>query len=191
MNRCSGYVVPWTSCNTLGHDFCVEALAPLVGVEHFRTSFPKRLLEGADTEASLQGVGQSPSHHVPAVPVQDDHQVEESPGHGQIGDVRGPHLVGPGDPGVPQQVGIDPMLRRRLAGAGTPVDGPQPHDSHQPLHPLPAYRYPLPLQPGLHPPRNSDGNPLAGFRATPIRRNTDLNGIIVSVIRFNNLLLHR
>ena len=63
-----------------------------------------------------------------------------------------PHLVGPGDPGVPQQVGIDPMLWRRSAGAGTPVDGPQSHDSHQPLHALRAYRYPMPIQPGLHPP---------------------------------------
>ena len=39
----------------------------------------------------------------------------------------GPTRCGPGDPGVPHQVGIDPMLRRRLAGPGTPVDGPQPH----------------------------------------------------------------
>ena len=62
-------------------------------------------------------------------------------------------MVGLGNPGVPQQVGIDPVPRRRLAGAGTPVDGPQPHDSHQPLHPFSAYRYILPVQPGLHPPR--------------------------------------
>ena len=77
-----------------------------------------------------------------AVPVHDPHQVQESPGHGQIGDVRRPHLVGPGDPGAPQQVGIDPLLRRRPAGARLPVDGPQPHDPHQPLHPLSAYRLP-------------------------------------------------
>ena len=62
-------------------------------------------------------------------------------------------MVGPGDSGIPQQVGIDPVPRRRLAGPGTPVYGPQPHDSHQPLHPLPAYRHTLPVQPGLHPPR--------------------------------------
>ena len=49
------------------------------------------------------------------------------------------------------------MLRRRLAGPGTPVDGPQPHDAHQPLHSLPAYWYTLPVQPGPHPPRPVEG----------------------------------
>ena len=85
----------------------------------------------ASVRASVQKsasrvLGNRQAHHVAAVPVHDDHQVKESPGHGQIGDVGRPDLVGPGDPGIPQQVGIDPMLRRRSAGAGTPVDGPQP-----------------------------------------------------------------
>ena len=61
-------------------------------------------------------------------------------------------LAGPGNSGLFQQIGIDPVLRRRPAGAGTPVDGPQPHDSHQSLHPLPAYRQALPVQRSLHPP---------------------------------------
>ena len=68
-----------------------------------------------------------------------------------------PHLVGPADFRIPQQIGIDPVPRRRPAGPGTPVDGPQPHDPHQPLHPLPAHWYPLPIQPGLHPPRPVEG----------------------------------
>ena len=63
-----------------------------------------------------RAVGQPPSHHVPAVPVHDGHQVEECPGHGQVGDVGGPRLVEPGDPAVPQQVGIDPMLRPTRVG---------------------------------------------------------------------------
>ena len=71
-------------------------LATLVGVEHLWPASGQRL--GA--KAGIQGVGQPPSHHVPAVPVYDGHQVAESPGHGQLGDVGRPHLVGPGDPGV-------------------------------------------------------------------------------------------
>ena len=59
-------------------------------------------------------------------------------------------MVGPGLPGVPQQVRIDPVLRRRPTGAGTLVDGPQPHDAHKPLHPLPAHAPALPRQPALH-----------------------------------------
>ena len=125
-------------------------LTALAGVEHLGPAPGQRLRKRLGAKARLQRVGQSPGHHVAAVPVHDCRQVEKAAGHGQIGDVGGPHLVGPGDPGVPHQVGIDPMLRRRLAGPGTPVDGPQPHDSHQPLHPLPAYWYTLPVQPGLH-----------------------------------------
>ena len=132
-------------------------LTPLVGVEDLRLALPQRLLQGVDAEVGLQGVGQSPGHHVPAVPVHDGHQVEESPGHGQVGDVGGPRLVGPGNSDLFQQIGIDPVLRRRPAGAGTPVDGPQPHDAHQSLHPLPAHPPALPGQPDLHAPRPVEG----------------------------------
>ena len=44
---------------------------------------PQSLLQGIDAEVGLQGFGQSPGHHVPAVPVHDGHQVEESPGMGK------------------------------------------------------------------------------------------------------------
>ena len=60
-------------------------LTPLVGVEDLRLALPQCLLQGGDAEVGLQAVGQSPSHHVPAVPVHDGHQVEESTGHGQVG----------------------------------------------------------------------------------------------------------
>ena len=66
--------------------------------------------------SSQQRRRQQPQHAAPAVPVHDGHQVEESPGHGQVGDVGGPRLVEPGDPAVPQQVGIDPMLRPTRVG---------------------------------------------------------------------------
>ena len=68
-------------------------LAALAGVEHLRPDLTQRLLQGVDAEVGPQGVGQSLGH-----------QVEESPGHGQVGDVGGPHLVGPGDLGIPQQI---------------------------------------------------------------------------------------
>ena len=83
-------------------------LASLVGVEYVGPSLAEGLGQGLGTKAGLQSVGQSPGHHVPAVPVHDGHQVQESPGHGQVGDVGRPHLVRPGDRQIPQQVGIDP-----------------------------------------------------------------------------------
>ncbi len=63
--------------------------------------------------SALRSVGQLPGHHVPAVLVYDGYQVEESPGHGQVGDVGGPHLVGLGDFGLFQQIEVNPMLRSR------------------------------------------------------------------------------
>ena len=37
------------------------------------------------------------------------------------------------------------MLRLRPAGAGNPVNGPQPHGAHEPLHSFQAHHHPLPL----------------------------------------------
>ena len=51
-------------------------------------------------------------------PVHNRHQVEESPGRVQVDDVGRPHPVGPADFGVLQQIGEDPLIRRRRAGAG-------------------------------------------------------------------------
>ena len=62
----------------------------LVGVEHLGRSLVQGVAQRIGTETGLQGVGQSPGHHVPAVPVHDHHQVEKSPGHGQVGDVGRP-----------------------------------------------------------------------------------------------------
>ena len=56
------------------------------------------------------------------------------------------------------------MPLRRPAGARTPVDGSQSHESHQTLHSLPAYPYTLPLQPDLHPPRPVEG----GLQVLPV-----------------------
>ena len=50
---------------------------------------------------------------------------------------------------------------------------------------------PGPFETGLPVPRSLAGKPLAGFRATPDRRIIVLCGMIVSVIRFKNPLLHR
>ena len=61
-------------------------------------------------------------------------------------------LVGPGDSGIPQQVGIDQVLRRPSVDARPSVDDPQPRGEHQSLPLFPAHSCPPPLQLGLHPP---------------------------------------
>ena len=82
-------------------------LAALVGVEDLWPTLAQGLFQSRNTEVYLQGVGQPPGQHVAAVPVHDGHQVEETPSHGYVGDVGGPHLVDPVDLQPPEQVWID------------------------------------------------------------------------------------
>ena len=59
-----------------------------------------------------------------------------------------PHLVGPPDAHVPQQIRVDPMPATGHAQPGLGVNRLQAHDAHQPLHPLAVDRLALPDQPG-------------------------------------------
>ena len=86
---------------------------------------------------------------MPAVPVHDGHQVQEALRHGDVGDVRGPDLVDPINLHSLQQIGKDPVSRRWFAGVGTPVDGFQTHQPHQPSNPFSAHQIALLQQPGL------------------------------------------
>jgi len=126
-------------------------LAALVGVEDLRPTPAQGLFQGLNTEVHIQSVGQPPGQHVAAVPVHDGHQVQEAPGHGYVGDVGGRHLVDPVDLQPSQQVGIDFVPKRWLAGVGTPVDGFQGHHLHQPPDPLEVDLVSLLAQPGGHP----------------------------------------
>ena len=132
-------------------------LAPLVGVEDLRLSLAQCFFQGFDAEISVQGVGQPPGHHVAAVPIHAGHQVQEAPGHGDVGDISRPHLVGPGDLHATQQIRVDLVPRRRLAGPGPPVDDLQSQGPHQTLDPLPVYPVTLSAQPDFHAPRPVEG----------------------------------
>ncbi len=104
----------------------------------------------ASTQKPAQGVGQPPGEHIPAVPVDDGNQVQESSGHGDVGDVRRPDLVWPCYLHATQQVGVDFVARCRLTGPGAPVDGLKPHCSHQSPDTFPVYPLALTLQPCGH-----------------------------------------
>ena len=89
-------------------------LAALVGVEDLWPTLAQGLFQSRNTEVYLQGVGQPPSQHVAAVPVHDGHQVEETPSHGYVGDVGGPHLVDPVDLQPPEQVRQEIEMQKDL-----------------------------------------------------------------------------
>ena len=61
-----------------------------------------------------------------------------NPVHGNIRYIRRPYLVGPIDGQIPQQVGIDLMVRMRPAGSGLGIDRLQTHQPHQPLDAFPV-----------------------------------------------------
>src|SRR3954453_14000862 len=129
-------------------------LAALVGVEDVRPSeLAQRLLQGLDTEVGLQGVGQAPGQNGTAVPIHDHHQVQKAAGHRNVRNIRAPDLIDTVDRQASKQVGILDLLRRSLAGIGALVDRHQPHQAHQPLHPLAVHRVALRVQPCRHPPR--------------------------------------
>ena len=68
--------------------------------------------------------------------------------------IRAPDLVGPHDGRIPQQVGIDPVLRMRHAGVRLLADRGQTHPAHQPGHPGAGNPVPQPVQVARYLPRS-------------------------------------
>jgi hypothetical protein len=61
-------------------EFLAGELAPLVGVKDLRSAEPVQgVLKAGDAEGRVQGVAQPPGQYLPALPVQDRHQIPESP----------------------------------------------------------------------------------------------------------------
>ena len=111
-------------------------LHALVGVEnHRRVSF-QRLLQRIDAEGCVHSVGQLPRQHIAAVPVDYRDQIHEASRHRDISDVGAPDLIDPVDLHVAQQVRIDLVPGRGLAGGRPRRDSLYSHDPHQPLDAL-------------------------------------------------------
>ena len=72
--------------------------------------------------------------HLAGRPVHDRHQVEEATAHGDVGHVGTPHVIGPFDRQLAQQIGIDPVLRVWITSPRSLTDRRQPHLRHQPPH---------------------------------------------------------
>jgi len=106
-------------------------LAALVGVEDIRSAFSKCFFQRLDAKVGIQGVGQPPGEHIPAVPVDDGHQVEKSTCHGDVGYISRPNLIRPGYLHPTEQVRVDFMPRCWFARPGMPVDGLEPHYAHE------------------------------------------------------------
>ncbi|CDH44835.1 hypothetical protein BN874_1920002 [Candidatus Contendobacter odensis Run_B_J11] len=124
---------------------------PLIAVEDFRNAGTgQSLFQSRQAKVGLQGVGQRPAQDLATVPVHDRHQVQKALAHRDVGDVRAPDLIGLGHGQITQEIRIDLVLRARIARAWLAVNGPQPHQRHQPPHPVTAYLAALPSQLSCH-----------------------------------------
>lgn len=112
-------------------------LCPLVRVEDLRhTISAQRLIEGMYAEIRLQGIGKPPGQDSTTVPVHDNAKIHKSPGHRDIGDVAGPHLIDMIDRKVSEQIRVNSVLRIGPAGVGFWVNRFDAHQPHKPLDPL-------------------------------------------------------
>ena len=106
-------------------------LRALVGVEDLGLAVRQRLVHSLQAEPRLQRVRQRPGQHVPTVPVQHGHQIQESPPHRHIRDIGTPHVVGPVHHQIPQQIRIHHVCRMRMAGVRPRHHCLQIHAVHQ------------------------------------------------------------
>ena len=126
-------------------------LSPLIRVEDLRLAEFERGIESLQAKSCVKRIGKTPRQHIPAKPIDDRHKEHESAVHWDIRDIRGPHLIGPDNFHIPEQIGIDPVSLYSCARVGTRINGLQTHDSHQPLDALAVDLVALLAEPDGHP----------------------------------------
>ena len=128
-------------------------LGALIGVEDLWLAIAvEGFLEGLNTEIRFQGIGKTPGEDPAAMLVHDRHQVHKPAGHGNVGYVGRPYVVGMIDGQIPEQIGVDFMLRMRPTRVRLGIDRLDAHASHEPRYPLAVDREPLAGKPCRHAP---------------------------------------
>ena len=129
-------------------------LRALVGVEYARRAVTRqRLLQRLDAEPAVHRVRQPPGQHRAARPVDHRHQIQKAVRHRNVGDVGGPDVVRLRDRQVAKKIRIYLVFRSGLARAGAWDQGFEPHQAHQPLHPLAIDAAAFLVERERHPPR--------------------------------------
>src|SRR5690606_2438044 len=99
---------------------------PWIGIDDLRTFvLADSLFQYVPAPFSIDVVGDGPAHNIAAVQVDDRRMVHKPFLHRDVGDVHPPDLVGPGNPKVSEQIGID------LLGLVPPGGMPARHDRLQ------------------------------------------------------------
>jgi len=136
---------PAAPVHTDGHALALEharegragELRALVAVEDLGPAvLAQRVFQAVHAERRVHAVAKPPGQYAPRVPVDDRHQVGEPARQPDVRYVRTPHLVRARDRHAAQQVGIDLVLRLRLARVRPRRHARQSHAAHQALHAL-------------------------------------------------------
>ncbi len=86
------------------------------------------------TEARGQRIGEPPGQHPATGPVQDGKQIYEAPANRNVRDIGSPDLIGACDCHVAPEIGIDPVIRMPLRGAGLAIQSCHPNAPHEAGH---------------------------------------------------------
>lgn len=112
--------------------FLTGELASLVGVDDLRRPVSSDgLLDTAHHPFGIHRVGDVPADSVPAVNIDDGHQVYKPLAQWDVADFELPHLVGPTDVQTPEQIGILVLGRIADRGLRLAVNRRNGHKAHQ------------------------------------------------------------
>ena len=94
--------------------------------------------ETTQVTVSRQRIRNAPGQDLAAVPVGDGDQIDKAPAHRNVGDVRGPNLIGAVNLQVPKKIAVDGMRRMAAAQVWLPVKRFNSHPLHQATDPFAA-----------------------------------------------------
>jgi len=125
----------------------------VIRVEHLRVSILRdRLPHRVEAEVRGQRIREPPRQHSATRPAQDGEAIHEAPTQGNVGDIRRPDVVRANNVQPAQEIGVDPMGRMALSGAGVAIHGGDPHALHEAGHtPPPNGRAVLSEESAQHP----------------------------------------
>jgi len=110
-------------------------LTALIRVEDLWVAILRdRLPHRVEAEVRGQRIREPPRQHSATCPVQDGEEIHEAPTHGNVGDIRRPDMVRANDVQTTQEIGVDPMGRMPLSGAGLAIHGGDPYVPHETGH---------------------------------------------------------
>lgn len=106
-------------------------LSALVAVKDLGLSDLQSVFQGVETELDIHSIRDLPGQDIAAEPIHNGYQVDEALGQGDIGDIRGPNLIGSSNDVILQEIGVSPGIVTGPTQIGFGIDRHQAHFPHQ------------------------------------------------------------